>query len=155
MFFQPIGKKSIIIRFFQNGGVDIGVGNIRDKTLNFDGKKETGQQVQITNIRRHWHTLTGRPVVALVEDYPENVSVLKDFKPTMESKDFSTLLSNTGQTYYNLGRRDEARKQAGLSLTSLLLLGCLIATIVAIVLIANQTGMLQDIIKMLPSALGK
>ena len=152
-FFQPVGKKSIVIRFFQNGGVDIGVGAIKDKVLNFDGKKGTNT-VQITNIRRHWHTLTGRPVVALVEDYPENVSVLKDFKPTMESQDLSTLVTNTAQTYYNLGRRDEARKQSGLSITSILLIGCLIATIIAIVLIANQSGMLQEIIKILPGALG-
>lgn len=142
--YQPRGNKAIVLRCAQNGAISIGVQKIKDRMISFDNTKNA-QQIQITGVRRHWHNLTGRPVVVLVEDWPENVSIIKQHKPTMQSKDFSTILTNSYQTGYETGRNSIQRQLSGLLTPDKMVLILLLAIGAIGVLVFMQMGMLEEI----------
>jgi hypothetical protein len=145
MVYQPRGKKSIVLRCGQNGSISIGIQKIKDKMIGFDNKNEESQKIQITGIRKHWHNLTGRPVVVIAEDWPENVSIIQKFKPTMQSKDFSTILTNSYQTGYETGRNSIQRKGTPFLNANIILIIVLIAMIALGFIMFQQMGILEKI----------
>jgi len=142
--YLPRGKRVMTFRFGQDGGVTFGTTPIKDRMIPFDNTPES-QKVQITGVRKHWHRGSGRPIVVMVEDWPENVNVTKNYKPTMQSRDFSSILTNSYQTGYDTGRNSILKQGAGILTPNMMVVIMLIALGVIGFLVFMQMGMLEEI----------
>lgn len=103
--FTPRGNKHMVARFERTGAVRISVDKIKDDKLKFF-KGIMGEEMKITNPRKHWLSNLGKPFIVLFEGDDSNADLnLMAGKVSDKSKDTNSI----NDSMFNFGIRWERK----------------------------------------------
>ena len=110
MIYQPGGSKQFVMRIWRNGQIRFSVEKITSGEIAFDTAPDT-DKIKVTNPRRHWDNMTGKPVVVIRQGDGENISLNDNQNVSEEGKDLSNVVSSiygtaARITEYNLMKGD-------------------------------------------------
>jgi len=93
--YLPTGKKVIVARFYKNTGVALSSEKInKEGVVKFD-RKGNIPPTQITQVHKHFEMSSGRPMVIAVEEVPQNLSLLKRYKPDRSARELNSVIKVT------------------------------------------------------------